>query len=344
MSDELIAVSLLWLFVFVYAIAASIDFGAGFWALVYLYRKENNMTTIANRYLSPSWEVTNVFIVLIVVGMVSFFPGATAALGTVLLLPFSIGLLLLAVRSAFLVYSHAAVRRYRRALIVISGASGIFLPMLLILVLPITYGDVIGATDGTEQLLWGELLTSASTYAYVAFAGLSTLFLSSLLLADYSHVSEDWRAYRVYRSDAILIGPFALIAAILIIVTMQYDAPWMYENLLAHKGWILASGVFYFLGYLTLFFPKKKGAPIPGRPRLAVISTVLQYLLAATGYGMAHLPYIVYPTVTIESGFTDETTFHALFASYIVGFAILTPGFWMFWRIFMRDKKYLRQK
>ncbi|MBL0385197.1 cytochrome d ubiquinol oxidase subunit II [Tumebacillus sp. ITR2] len=344
MSDELIAVSLLWLFVFIYAMAASIDFGAGFWALMYLYRKENNMTTIANRYLSPSWEVTNVFIVLVVVGMVSFFPGATGTLGTVLLLPFSIGLLLLTVRSAFLVFSHAAEKRYARTLSVISGATGIFLPMLLILVLPITYGDVIGVSGGTEHLLWGALLSSPSTYAYLAFAGLSTLFLSSLLLADYSHVSEDWRAYKVYRKDAIWMAPFAFLAAISVLVTMRGDAPWMYENLSAHKGWILGSGVLYLLGYLALFAPKKAGMPANGRPRLAVVATIFQYLLAATGYGMAHLPYIVYPTVTIESGFTDESTFHALFASYLVGFAILTPGFWLFWRMFMRDKKYLRQK
>ncbi|KEO84853.1 cytochrome d ubiquinol oxidase subunit II [Tumebacillus flagellatus] len=344
MSDELIAVSLLWLFVFVYAMAASIDFGAGFWSLIYLYRKENNMTQIANRYLSPSWEVTNVFIVLVVIGTVSFFPGATAVLGTVLLWPFSIGLLLLTLRSAFLVFSHAAEKKYARALSVISGATGVFLPMLLILVLPITYGGMIGTTDGRDQLLWGSLLSSASTYAYLAFAGLSTLFLSSLLLADYSHVSEDWRAYQVYRKDAIWLGPFAFLAAIFVIVTMARDAPWMYDNLQNNKGWILSSGVLYVLGYLALFTPRKAGSPAAGRPRLAVVATVFQYLLAATGYGEAHLPYIVYPSVTIQSGFTDESTFHALFVSYLVGFVVLTPGFWLFWRMFMRDKKYLRQK
>lgn len=344
MSDELIAISLLWLFVFVYAIAASIDFGAGFWSLVYLRRGENNMTVIASRYLSPSWEVTNVFIVLVVIGTVSFFPGATAALGTVLLVPFSIGLALLAVRSAFLVYSHATERQFRTALTIISGATGVLLPLLLILVLPITYGGVIAGSEGIERLLWGKLLSSASTYAYMAFAGLSTLFLSSLLLADYSHVSEDWRAYQAYRLGAVRVGPFALLAAIFVIVTMTWDAPWMYQNLLDHKGWILASGVFYVLGYAALFAPRKANAAAPGRPRLAVILIVFQYLFAATGYGKAHLPYIVYPSVTIESGFTDEATFHALFASYLVGFAVLTPGFWLFWRMFMRDKKYLRQK
>lgn len=45
-----------------------------------------------------------------------------------------------------------------------------------------------------------------------------------------------------------------------------------------------------------------------------------------------------------DTGFTDPNTFRALFVSYIVGFAILIPGFIYFWRMFMRDESYLRQQ
>ncbi|MCX7569737.1 cytochrome d ubiquinol oxidase subunit II [Tumebacillus sp. DT12] len=333
-TDEIIAVTLIWLFVFVYAIAAAIDFGAGFWSFFYRNRKKNNMSRIANRYLSPSWELTNTFIVLVVVGLVSFFPGVTRVLGAVLLVPFSIGVLLLAVRSAFLVYSHS-VDRYKKTLILISGLTGIFIPALLILVLPITYGDMIDTSGGVERLLWGELLASSSTYAYIAFAVTSTLFLSSLLLSDYAHVSEDHEAYRVYRRDALILGPITLLSSVAVVVTMQFDAPWMYENLFANQSWILASVVAFALGYWAVYVKK---------PRLATLAVVTQYLLAATGYGRAHLPYLVYPGVTIESGFTAESTFHALFISYLVGFAILTPGFLYFWKLFMTDRQYLKKR
>ena len=77
MNDTLVAITVLWIFVFIYSIAASIDFGAGFWSFVYLNQEKTKATNIANRYLSPSWEITNVFIVLIVVGLITFFPGAT---------------------------------------------------------------------------------------------------------------------------------------------------------------------------------------------------------------------------------------------------------------------------
>lgn len=84
--DALIAISIVWGFVFIYAVMATMDFGAGFWSMIYLNREQTKATNIANRYLSPTWEVTNVFIVAIVVALFSFFPGATFVLGTVLLI------------------------------------------------------------------------------------------------------------------------------------------------------------------------------------------------------------------------------------------------------------------
>jgi cytochrome bd ubiquinol oxidase subunit II len=346
MTDVFLAIALLWSFIFIYAVAATIDFGAGFWSMFYLNRgKKTNATNIANRYLSPSWEVTNVFIVLIVVALVSFFPGAAFTLGTVLLLPGSLIVLLLALRSGFLVFSHA-VKDHQRMLSYISGISGFLIPALLILILPITQGGFIEVIDDVEQLMIGRLLTSPSTYSYIGFAVSSTLFLSSLLLSDYSNVSDEREAYNIYRKDAIYLGPVTLVMAFFIVQTMQYEARWLYDNLFDYIPWMIASVSLFLIGYSALFMPSLSGnGPFKkGRPRLAVIAIVLQYLAASYAYGRAHLPYMVYPDVTIQSAFTHPNTFRALFIVYIVSFAILIPGFIYFWRLFMKDKRYLKQK
>jgi cytochrome bd ubiquinol oxidase subunit II len=47
--------------------------------------------------------------------------------------------------------------------------------------------------------------------------------------------------------------------------------------------------------------------------------------------------------VTVASGFTHPAMFKALFVTYLVGFAILLPGFIFFWRLFMTDKRYVKQ-
>lgn len=340
MTEALLAISVLWGFIFIYAVMATMDFGAGFWSMVYINREKTNATTIANRYLSPTWEVTNVFIVAIVVALFTFFPGATFTLGTVLLIPGSIILLLLSIRSAFLVFSHIA-KDYEKALTYISGISGILIPAFLICVLPITHGNYIDTIEGTEKLNLVTLFTSPNVYAFIGFAISSTLFLSSLLLADYSKVSDEFEAYNVYRRDAIILGPIALLMAFLIMITMRGEATWLYDNMMEMKGWLIASALMFIVTGGALFIRTSKAV---GMPRLAVISTLVQYFLASYAYGKSHLPFVVFPNVTIESGFTHPATFRALFISYIVGFVILFPGFVYFWKLFMKDRNYLKNK
>lgn len=78
MDDAQIAITILWVFLFIYSIVGSVDFGAGFWAMIYGGRKDTTAGGLANRFLSPSWKVTNVFLVLFVVALVGFFPGRPA--------------------------------------------------------------------------------------------------------------------------------------------------------------------------------------------------------------------------------------------------------------------------
>jgi cytochrome bd ubiquinol oxidase subunit II len=342
MTNELIAITVLWGFIFIYAVMATMDFGAGFWSMVYMNREKTKATNIANRYLSPTWEVTNVFIVAIVVALFSFFPGATFLLGTVLLIPGSIILLLLAIRSAFLVFAHIA-KEYKKALTYISGISGLIIPALLISVLPITHGGFIETVDGVARLRMDKLFTSPHEYAFIGFAISSTLFLSSLLLADYSNVANELEAYQIYRRDALVLGPISLLMALFIMLTMQNEATWLYEQMMNYLPWIIGSIAMFFVAGIALFLPPAKQTTVKGRPRLAVVAIVVQYFLASYAYGKAHLPYMIYPDVTIQSGFTHPNTFRALFTSYIVGFVILFPGFVYFWRLFMKDKRYLQQ-
>ncbi|MQR87099.1 hypothetical protein GFV16_14435 [Bacillus megaterium] len=342
MGDSLLAITVIWGFIFIYAVMGTMDFGAGFWSMVYINRTKTNATDVANRYLSPTWEVTNVFIVAIVVALFSFFPRATFTLGTVLLVPGSIILLLLSIRSGFLVFSHyASSFKYRRALVYISGISGVLIPAFLIAVLPVSQGGFIDVIDGTQRLNLARVFSSPHVYSFIGFAITSSLFLSSLLLADYSKSSDEMEAYAVYRRDALITGPLSLLMAIFIMITMQSEASWLYDKMMQFKPLLYGSVGLFVVAGIALLLPSQKGK---GMPRLAVVSIVLQYFLASYVYGRSHLPYVVYPNVTIENGFTHPDAFRSLFIVYIVGFAILFPGFFYFWRLFMKDNKEYSKK
>ncbi|MCQ6275804.1 cytochrome d ubiquinol oxidase subunit II [Bacillus sp. V3B] len=343
MSDAVIASTVLWEFVFIYSVMATMDFGSGFWSMVYINKTKTGVTNIANRYLSPTWEVTNTFIVALVVAVYSMFPGAAYTFDTILLIPGSIILLLLALRSAFLVFSHIAVE-YRKILTYISGIAGILLPALLISVLPITHGGYVHFSDHSQTLDLGKLFTSPNEYAFIGFAISSTLFLSFLLLSDYSKVSDELEAYRIYRKDTMITGPISLLLGFLIMLTLKQEANWIYEKMMNDLPLLITSVIFFLIGGIALYLPSFMKRNIRSMPRLAVVAVTIQYLIASFVYGRAHLPYMVYPYVTIESGFTDPNSFRAIFATYIAGFAILFLGFVYFWKMFMHDNRYLQKK
>ncbi|MDT8860941.1 cytochrome d ubiquinol oxidase subunit II [Alkalihalobacillus sp. MEB130] len=340
MEDVYIAIIILWAFLYMYAIAGSIDFGAGFWAMYYRKRTDTKAASVANRYLSPSWEVTNVFLVLLVVALVSFFPGAAATLGTLMIVPICLVLFLLTIRSAFMVYSYS-VQKYTNMLVIISGVTGLLIPALLISILPAAIGGFVEVVGDRQYILIDQLFTSPTFYTHLGF-GLSTeLFLSSLLLSDYAKEAGSEETYHVYRRNAIILGPITLSFAVGAIMTLIPEAFWMFENMA--NEWLLftLSLLAFSIGYSALWWPSKKFSI--GRPRVAVLLIALQFGLASFAYGSAHMPYFLYPDVTIYDAFTNEVMFHLLLIGYGVGMAILIPVFIWFWRLFMKDKRYLRQ-
>ena len=159
---------------------------------------------LANRYLSPTWEVTNTFLVFVVVAFLGFFPKAAFTLATVMFVPVMLILVLVAIRSTFMVFAYS-LPKYQHLLRIISGITGLLIPALLITVLPVTEGAYITMSEGKEVLLYGKLLSSPVIYCYMLFGLTSELFLSSLFLADFAREQGSEDAYKIYRRNAIIL-------------------------------------------------------------------------------------------------------------------------------------------
>ncbi|MGG2094533.1 cytochrome d ubiquinol oxidase subunit II [Bacillus sp. S13(2024)] len=339
MPEASIAIIILWAVVFVYSILGSIDFGAGFWGMVYA----NHPTLagkLANRYLSPTWEVTNTFLVFVVVAFLGFFPKAAFTLATAMFLPVTLILILVAIRSTFMVFAYS-LPKYQHLMRVISGITGLLIPALLITVLPVTEGAFITTASGKETLLYGKLLSSPVVYWYMLFGLTSELFLSALFLADFAREQGSEDTYRVYRRNAIVLGPATLVTAIIALVVMDPETHWLMEGLIKQFKWFTVSIIFFIIGYSSLWWTNHKYETL-GWPRIAVLSVVAQYGFASYAYGVAHLPYIIYPEVTVFTSFTTKETFYALLILYAVGIAILLPGFIFFWNLFLKDRSFLK--
>ncbi|WP_416828380.1 cytochrome d ubiquinol oxidase subunit II [Ectobacillus polymachus] len=341
MNEQSIAILILWALIFAYSILGSIDFGAGFWSMVYANHR-TFASKIANRYLSPTWELTNTVLVFVVVAFVGLFPKAAFILATVMFVPVTLILVLITVRSSFMVFSYS-LPRYQNMMRIISGITGLLIPALLITVLPVTEGTLVDFSGPVEKLMYGKLLSNPAVYIYILFGLTSELFLSSLFLADYSREQGSEDAYQVYRRAAILLGPATLLTAILALVANQSLSSWLITNLAKEIPWFVASLIFFAIGYSSLWW-NNRSYPTFGFPRIAVLATIVQYALASYAYGKAHLPYIVYPNVTVDTSFTTKETFYALLILYAVGIAILLPGFIFFWNLFLKDRAFLKEK
>jgi cytochrome d ubiquinol oxidase subunit II len=94
----------------VYAIFAGADFGAGVLDLTSGPRREQRRALA--RTIGPLWEANHVWLIFSITILFSTFPPAFAALGTVMLAPFTLAVMAIVVRGAALDYG--ATRPGRR--------------------------------------------------------------------------------------------------------------------------------------------------------------------------------------------------------------------------------------
>lgn len=338
MNEAYVAIAIIWLFLFLYALGGAIDFGAGYWAMFYYDRKDTTAASFANLYLTPSWKVTNVFLVLFVIALVGFFPHAAFTLGSVMIVPVSFVLILLLIRSAFMVFAYT-VKGYTKLFTYISGITGLLIPALMLSILPIIIGGFVEVVGDRHYILYNELLSSPTLYAHIGFGISAELFLSSLFLSDYAREGKALETYEVYRRNAIMLGPIMLSFAVAATITLIPEAMWMVENMAREWELFALSLLAFSIGYSALWWPSKKVRI--GQPRVAVILMVIQIGLASLAYGSSHMPFIVYPDLTIYDALTNLSMYHSLLWGYAIGMATLLPIFYWFWRLFLKDKRYL---
>jgi cytochrome d ubiquinol oxidase subunit II len=67
---------------------------------------------------------------------------------------------------------------------------------------------------------------------------------------------------------------------------------------------------------------------------------MLQFALAFYGYGAAHLPYILYPYLTIYDDFTNQAMAVALITAFVSGLLLLIPSLYLLMRLFLFSASY----
>lgn len=336
MRYELIGITVLWIFLYGYLIVASIDFGAGFFAYyAKVTKKDHLINKLISRYLSPVWEVTNVFFVFFFVGLVGFFPKAAYYYGTTLLIPGSIAIILLAIRGSFYAFENYGSRK-SNVYMFLYGATGLLIPASLSTALTISEGGFISLKGGHPELLAQKLLTSPYSWSVVFLAIVSVLFISAAFLTFYANRAGDEGALGLLRNYALFWSVPTIIASLTTFIAISRHNPRHYEKML-DLWWMFGLSVAFFM--VAMFFIYR------GRQYgLAFIAVMFQFFFAFFGYGKAHLPYLLDPYITIYRDATHPSMGLALSIAFIAGLCLLVPSLILLMRMFLFDADYVKGK
>lgn len=336
-SYEVIGITVLWLFLFGYLIVASIDFGAGFFSYFSsITGKRHLIQNVIERYLSPVWEVTNVFLVFFFVGFVGFFPDTAFYYGTALLVPGSVAIVLLAIRGSYYAFNTYGTRT-SKVYMLLYGASGLLIPAALSTVMTISEGGYIEVTgEGVVRFLFWNLLKSTYSWSVVLLALVSVLYISAMFLSYYAYKADDRPAFEVVRKYALAWSAPTILSSLLVFFSIRGHNPEHFENLLSLSGMFVASFLCFLVAVSLVWTRKQLG--------LAFVFVMLQFGFAFFGYGAGHLPYILYPYLTIYGNFTSDAMAVALIIAFVLGLLLLIPSLYLLMRLFLFDAKYVKGK
>ncbi|SMG54070.1 cytochrome d ubiquinol oxidase subunit II [Paenibacillus aquistagni] len=334
MSYELLGMTVLWIFLFGYLIVASIDFGAGFFSYYsVLTGKRQLIHSVIERYLSPVWEVTNVFLVFFIIGLVGFFPDTAYYYGTALLIPGSLALILLAVRGSYYAFSTYGSRD-SKVYMFLYGISGLLIPAALSTILAISEGGYIIEENGAIAFSFTALFGNLYPYSVIILALVSVLYISAMFLTYYAAKAEDKPALEIVRTYALSWALPTILASLLVFYAIQRHNEQHFMNMLNYAWMFVLSFVFFLIAVILVWKRTNYG--------FAFIAVMFQFGFAWFGYGRAHLPYLLYPYLTIYDNFTNPAMAQALVIAFIAGLCILIPSLYLLLKLFLFNASYVK--
>lgn len=333
---EILGITVLWTFLFGYVILGAIDFGAGFFnAYSILTGKERILSNVIRRYLSPAWEVTNVFFVFFFVGIVGFFPQSAYYFGTILLIPGSIALILMAIRGSYYAFEAYGTKGHK-GYAFMYGLAGLLIPASLSVVLAIAQGGFVSIEDGNPILDYRALFLSPVSWSIVVLALIAVLYVSAVFLTWYADKANDKEASNLMRKYALIWAVPLIVAASGIIIELYSHNRALFDGIM-NLWWMFV--ISFVLWALTVWFILKRK-----NYTTAVWLLIGQFAFAFYGYGIAHYPYLLYPHLTIHEGFTNEAMAISLVVVFVLGLALLIPSIYLLLRLILFDKKYIEGK
>ncbi len=316
-----------------YAVLAGADFGAGILDLTSGHSLEQR-TALAGT-IGPLWEANHVWLIFSITILFSAFPTGFAALGTVLLAPFTLAVMAIVVRgAAFSLRAEAPGRQSRSARLLgrAFGAGSVAAP-LLFGASAAAIAQVSSSTHGTatvSSIPWTGLFAGIVGLLAVALcAHLAATFVTNKLERT-SQAAADR-----FRRRGLQTGTSVLALSVLALLTAAWKAPALWHRLSTAALPLLLIGLLAAL--LSLY------AIATRRHLLARAATIVTAGAIVWGWLIAQSPRLIGTRLTIHTAAATHTELTALAIAVAAVLVAVLPAFFLLYVLFAHPSPEMTQ-
>src|ERR1700733_5367525 len=317
-----------------YAVLAGADFGAGILDLTSSHSPEQR--TALARTIGPLWEANHVWLIFSITILFSAFPTGFAALGTVLLAPFTLAVMAIVVRGvAFGLRMEAPGPQTRSARLLgrAFGAGSIAAPLL--------FGASAAALAQVSSSARG-----AATVSSLPWTGLFAVIVGLLAVALCAHLAATFVTTRInrareaavaerFRRRGLQTGASVLALSLLALLAAAWKAPALWQRLSTPALPLLVIGLLAMV--LSLY------ALARHRYLLARGATMLTAGAIVWGWLIAQSPRLIGTRLTIHTAAATHPALTALAIAIAAVLVAVLPAFYLLYVLFAHPSPEMTQ-
>lgn len=327
---DYIVIITLWLSIIIYAALGGADFGGGVWDFIAHLSKRKDEQELITSSIGPVWEANNVWLIYLVVGLYTAFPTVSYTLAIALYIPLTLALVGVVMRgAAFAFRSHfQGTAQLRVTWGLLFNLASLLTPFFLgVTAAAVASGKIRVRNGQVPVALVGIWLSPFAIIVGLLAIALCTA-LAAVYLAAQAQRYEREKLADIFRMRAFIAGGVTAVLGIVGIALMPSQAPILWSGLFSRTYAIWAVGVTILLGLATaaaLYFKKRI---------LARILVDLDVAAMLGSWGLAQVPYIVPPDLTVANAASPPATMKDFMLSAILGLLILLPSLWFLFHVF----------
>jgi cytochrome d ubiquinol oxidase subunit II len=150
--------------------------------------------------------------------------------------------------------------------------------------------------------------------------------LAAIYLTVEAEQAQDQELTEAFRLRALFAGAFTAFFGALGLVLAPSYAPLLWKGLLSHALPVVFLTMLVGLGAASALLLR--------RYRLARLLIILETALLLGAWGLAQVPYLIPPDVTIANAASPDATLIGLLVSTAAGMALLLPSLWLLFHVF----------